>query len=223
MRTLFLLVALAWSAPCFARSVDIIFVVDSSQSMHPHLEKLSTQAESFFAEIEGLDWSIGIATTNPLAPPVLGFTSRFDKTASNPIKQFSNAIEEMRKRVVNGEEKAFDSVIQTLETHPLFLREGASLVTIFVTDETDHSEKFTGESFYNRLRTLSQQRVLRTYGILGLQEFCGPYPFRHSNLTYSESPYADFFGKTAGWLYRLCETRFELVMKNLGWNIRRGG
>lgn len=46
---------------------DILFVIDNSSSMHSEQKKISQRFDKFIEQVRGLDWHIGITTTDPRA------------------------------------------------------------------------------------------------------------------------------------------------------------
>lgn len=127
-----------------ADEVDILFVVDDSASMAPHQESLASGFADFLAELEVSDTQYRIALVSTSQDSLDLDRTEFigDPPILNPT---TDTVALFQERVVLGtrgsdHEKGLQAAADALEANPEFLRVGANLVALFVTDEEDCSD-----------------------------------------------------------------------------------
>ncbi len=121
---------------------DVLFVVDNSGSMGDEQTALATNFPAFVDIVEGvgMDYRLGVVTTDSAVlqgPPV-------EATDADPASTF--AAQALVGSWGSGYELALDMAWQALDpslgTNPGFLRDGAALDIVIVTDEPNQSFTF---------------------------------------------------------------------------------
>jgi hypothetical protein len=129
----------------YGGKVDILWVVDNSGSMGEEQVSLQKNFNQFIKEFTNLkqaDWKMGLISTDIDEDPYLGFKNsiggEFNYLDPNPEQRFIDAVGRLG---ISGtyDEREMDSVINVLDRNPDFVRPGAYLAIIFLTDEPDHS------------------------------------------------------------------------------------
>ncbi len=154
--------------------VDVLWVVDNSGSMSGELDNLANQFDYFingFVTL-GLDYHIGVVTTdmsNPLQSGNLMGPVKVITPAGDPLVDFAAAIDQGSSG--SGDERGMDAA-QAALTDPLlsggnagFIRPGASLSVILVTDEEDGSN-INGNDFGNWLEAYKGDPALTTFSAI---------------------------------------------------------
>lgn len=200
--------------------VDVLFVVDNSCSMAEEQTKLRDNFPIFmeFFLDSGLDWHIGITTTDTVADR--GHLERragyryLDPSVSDPIGIFS----QMANLGTNGspDERGRRAAWLAL-TDPAksgqnngFYRDDASLHIIVVSDEPDYSaNQPTRNEFINFLTTLKEDPEMVTFSsIVGPRNGCT-----------TAEPGTDYLAITdavGGIAYSICESDWQPVLEQLG-------
>ncbi|MCY4523278.1 MAG: hypothetical protein OXB84_00925 [Halobacteriovoraceae bacterium] len=130
--------------------MDAIVSIDNSGSMD-HFQKKVRENSNYFMEglaYEGIgvDWKLGLLSTDITDAPYLGFDIPFNYSQDNVVETFNEAVVDLG--IEGGiPERAFSSVLKALNGYPSFLREDAFLVLFFLTDEREQSdEPYNGKS-----------------------------------------------------------------------------
>ncbi len=138
------------------KSLDILWVIDNSNSMEAEQRKLADNFPNFikYYRNSGLDWRIGVISTDMgygntstegddgMLQGAVGYRY-LDPTVPDPIGTFSQMA--ILGTEGNDREEALDAVQRALETDNLngpnrgFYREDALFYVIFVSDENDFS------------------------------------------------------------------------------------
>ena len=82
--------------------VDLLFVVDNSKSMHEEQKGIASRITSLFSKINGLDWRLGIITTDPYERNPM--TRKYNPLADGALLRFPHG--EYHLKVSDGTEKA---------------------------------------------------------------------------------------------------------------------
>jgi hypothetical protein len=188
--------------------VDILFVVDNSPSMDVHQANLKKNADFFidkFVKGSRLDWRIALASTDLKNPPFVGMTPKtlLDRSVVSPVSVFQNAVSRLGL-AGDSTERSMAAAIQALRDNSDFMRPGATLATILMTDATEQSE-LTGDEYVQKLRELQPaQGAVIVYGVLANKDF-GCDTRGEEDYEYATSPYQRAIELTQGKVYKLCE------------------
>lgn len=177
----------------FDPKVDILFVVDNSQSMNRHQGNLAENIHKFtstFINNSIVDYQIGVITTDMFATtlsgtPCCGKLVGKVKVVSNSTPRGNEILSSNLRVGVDGDytEKVFDPVYAALSPPNItkdnlgFYRPEASLVLIFLTDAEDQSKNMTASDLYKFLVDLkmgNKKKVL-AYGAIipsGIEDGC---------------------------------------------------
>jgi len=140
--------------------VDILFVDDNSASMDPEQAALGQKFPSFVQEVAGLDWQIGVTTTdcsslkynicgslvnmtgtssNILKPSVAGYDQVFNMTIQRPETLNCAARGDCPSGLEEGMKATINSIDKRNTVNAGFFREGAALAVVVLTDEDEQS------------------------------------------------------------------------------------
>lgn len=146
----------AQSASFASNKVDILWVIDNSNSMQTSQNRVAEGLISFILQLTqaGIDYQIAVITTDSYLSQTPGFKKSgllggtpHPTGIITPQDIANNGIEEFVKLVIqgntgDGDERPLQSISQTLgepSNRALFLRDGAYLSVIVLTDEDDFS------------------------------------------------------------------------------------
>lgn len=171
--------------------VDILFVDDNSASMDPEQNKLGQRFPSFVNALIGLDWQVGITTTDcstgtwGICGSLLQMTGTMVNVLSSAIANyetiFSNTISRPetvdcvnRGACPSGNEEAMKATIGAIDkragSNAGFFRDGAALAVVVLTDEDEQSTApataTTPQAVVDKFRdTWGTTKQLRAYAI----------------------------------------------------------
>lgn len=188
--------------------VDILFVVDNSASMGSSQANLKKNADLFMDEFVRhslLDWRIGLVSTDLTNRPFIGMaaTDLLDKSRKDPVKAFQTAVDDLGIDG-SGLEKPFAAAIKGLTDYPSFMRPGAALAIILITDASEQSG-IDGKTFLSQVQALQPPRgSLYVYAVLANSDFGCP-PSGETDYDFATSSYAVAINDTKGKYYKLCE------------------
>lgn len=212
--------------------VDILFVVDDSNSMQQEQEALSDGFETFLAEVEASSTSyhIGMVSTSldpsdPSPGQLVGdppFLTRDDDV----VKGFQSRV--LLGTEGSDQEKGLQAAVEAVWRNDGFVRIDANLVVIFVTDEDDCSDdgRLAGQRAYEcyaqrsqlvpvgdmveRIRSVKRAgETVRFGGILGPMDFgCED--------AYPGTRYARAIYETGGTIGRICDKDWTPALSALG-------
>lgn len=208
-------------------AVDVLWVIDNSGSMSGEVAALSSEFGVFIQNFInlGLDWQIAVVTTDMADPSQSG---RFrgpiiSPTTPNPVAAFTN----QANAGFNGsaDEKGF-AASQAALTAPLinsaahsgFIRTGANLAVVVVSDEDDVSGNNPGVTSYsNWLESLKPDPTMTTFsavagpdGTFTLLPACNTFA---TGASASTAPrYADAVRRTGGIHANICNMAFDQVL-----------
>lgn len=218
-----------------ADRVDILFVVDDSRSMAEEQAALASGFTTFLDELAAseTDWQIGVVSTSlPDAgdPPLEGTSLVGDPPVLVPGMDAASSFAERAQMGISGSdhEKGLQAAVDALNNSKGFVRVGANLVVIFVTDEDDCSDDdrlygHEGEDCYRlreRLVPVDQlvdqlvshkwaDEVIRFGGILGPLD-------RSCDETLPSSRYVEAVSRVGGSISRICDEDFTPALHDLG-------
>lgn len=174
--------------------VDILFVDDNSASMDPEQQALGTKFPAFTASLLGLDWQIGITTTDCSSGPwgICGSLLQMAGTTSyilnNQVPQFEKIFLDtiVRPETVNcvasgscpaGNEESLRASIAAMDkrsgVNAAFFRADAALAIVMLTDEDEQSTApataTTPQNVIDHFKGIwGTAKQLRTYAITTL-------------------------------------------------------
>ena len=145
------------------RSVDILFIDDNSGSMTPDQANIAPKFQNFINQLQGVDWQIGITTTDVTWDGLNGSLSQLRDANGNltnshilrpgPRAQefFENTIQ--RPEVGDGNERAIIASQRAIQkrndpSNVGFFRNGVPLAIVILSDEDENSDSY-GRSVNN--------------------------------------------------------------------------
>jgi hypothetical protein len=202
--------------------VDILWIIDNSGSMDTYQAEVRQNASDFINEFSRnqyqLDWKMGLISTDPSNAPFVGFgdTPLNSKTV-DPVLSFQEAVGRLGTRG-DGNEMGLYPIFKHLTDHRSFLREGAYLALIWVTDAKDQSENFfqNVSVFKAQMAALKPLDKIISYGAfatsdMGCRPGNGEQPW-----AYKSSRYEEFLSATkSNKVYPLCQN-FGSRMSEIG-------
>jgi hypothetical protein len=195
------------SSEAHAVDVDILWVIDNSGSMGDYQRNVIANSATFvqqFTTSTALLWRMGLISTSYGEPPFMGFQPIVDWQSGNAVSVFNSAVAQLG---TNGDfiERTFDPVLDTLKSFPSFLRRGAYLILIIVTDEEEQSSMSLKDFLSEITRTIGG--VKDRFAAFGVY---GPT----TNLV--NHKYADLVKQTRGQIYDITSPDFGVLLAELG-------
>jgi hypothetical protein len=190
------------------RKVDILWVVDNSPSMGSHQANLIKNADLFinqFVAKGGLEWKMGVVSTDIHQPPLAGFTptSLVNYQQPDGVARFQAAV---RKLGTGGDstERMFAPIQKHLTENPGFLRPEATLAIIIISDAAEQSG-IAGKDMLNILYGLKggDHKKVIVYGALTPTDFACPN-VGEDRWPYAGSSFEEVIDGTKGKVYKLC-------------------
>lgn len=200
--------------------VDILWVIDNSASMGSYQQAVIRNADLFIQEFVKkqtiLDWKMGLLSTDETEPPYIGFTpgTELNKSTANPVTAFTSAVNQLGI-YGSGIEKPFLCAQRALNNSPQFLRQGAILALILLTDAAEQSS-IPGKDFVQFLSQLKGGNLKQVvyYGVLGPTDWnC---PASDSYWKFANSPYEAMRGSLGGKDFPLCSPTFGSNLADMG-------
>lgn len=203
-------------------ALDVLWVVDNSQSMLAEQKKIAQNAGRVldYWKDSGLDWRVGVITTDMVDPAHMGRLQAagdalwVDQSTPKPVDTFREMIVVGRDgAVVERGRAAILSALSTpavVEHNAGFYRRTAHLAIIIVSDEDDGSGTAPAMSeFVGWLNGLKASRDMVTVSaIVSLDEPCGQ---NKEGVEYREL--VRFMGGTE---YDICESNWAPLLGDLG-------
>lgn len=137
------------------RRVDVLFVIDNSGSMAYEQQSMAKRTSNFLSLLSGLDWQVGITTTDPnniplgdgrLIPITGGSQGQvmIDSRQSASVAQSQLSQTLQRKETGSGSEQGIRAVYRAVErynanesAHRQLIRDGAQLAVVLISDEDE--------------------------------------------------------------------------------------
>jgi hypothetical protein len=221
---------LFYQAP--ADQVDILFVVDDSASMGEEQRALADGFGTFLSQLEASETAYRIALVSTSQDQDDPDRTRFigDPAVLNPTTDTMSLFQQRVLIGVDGSdhEKGLEAAAASLEANPGFLRTGANLVVVFVTDEDDCSDggqfdSLDGDACYRHYDELTpvqdlvrRVRRLKTAGeTVKFGGIVGPLD-RSCPYAWSSTRYVQAVLQTGGPLARICDADWTPSLEQLG-------
>ncbi len=202
-------------------AADILWVIDDSGSMATYQMKLAAAAPRFMKALGVGNWKLGAITTDS-AGKSIGLASGTELTSSDSVTTnlFVSWISNIGTSG-SATEAPFDSAIAHLSANPGFLRQGAELILIIVTDAPEQS-KATQTDLIAALRQNDPLKVITPYFFLsGTDLGCAS---TNDPFTYTGSKF-ELLSTALGSVAKvgsLCAADFETKIEAVGSQVPRG-
>lgn len=189
------------------RQVDILFVIDNSGSMDSHQQALIRNADTFinsFVTNGGMNWKIGLISTDVRDNPFIGLDPTNELTSKTPgnIQLFKDAVNQLGT-YGDATERTFAPVMKWLPKYPIFLRPSAMLALIMITDAEEQSTETAADFIQFLTSTKGRLDRVVTYGVFAANDLgCNVCD---SWWNYANSPYEQVIKATNGKTYPLCK------------------
>ncbi|MBY0370738.1 VWA domain-containing protein [bacterium] len=185
--------------------VDILWVIDNSGSMGNHQQQLIKNADTFinaFVANGGLEWKMGIVSTDIRQDPYIGFTNSTLLTYQSPdnVQEFKRAVARLGT-MGDAYEKTFAPIKQHLTDYPDFPRKNAVLAIIMVTDAPEQSNIEAQDVIQFLTAVKGDIRRVVSYGVFADDTECD---YTDEPWEYPGSPYEELIKATSGIRYILC-------------------
>ena len=159
---------------------------------------------------ESIDWKIGLISTSWNAPPYLGFDTFFGSSTQHPASVLGVLLQHIDTMGLRGTspEVVFANTIRHLSHYSHFLREGAPLAVIALTDTSEQST-MTSQEFVDELARLKgSEHLLKYYGAFGSEDIGCQADARFN---YYGSKHEEAVDKTKGEFVSLCNPNREFA------------
>jgi len=224
--------------------VDILFVDDNSASMETEQRALGSRFTSFINELSGVDWQIGITTTDVsvglygIQGSLLTMSGLSTKilTPSTPNADvvFANTIERpetvnciMRGTCPSGLEQPLRASIMAMDKQLTdnagFFRSNADLAIVILSDEDEMSDgrtgATTGQAVIDRARSLWPSKKISAYSIVilpGDSSCLAQQGSQFGATAYYGTKAVEFSNLTGGVTGSVCESDYSPMLANIG-------
>jgi hypothetical protein len=216
-------------------AVDILIVVDNSGSMSADQLKLGQKISSFLGYMAGVDWHLGIVTTDvsPNSVSANGAMIDFPGTGSHILTQntpdylnkFLSTV--VRSETGSGDEQAMRAVQLAIEqrngANAGFFRDETDFVVIVLSDEDERSTGASGTTGTDVINTFKaawgNTKRIDGYGIVIRPGDTACYNEQNPGGSYGT--YVDGFAKkTRGVLGSICDADFGPTLATIGSRVR---
>jgi hypothetical protein len=205
--------------------VDVLWVIDNSGSMRPHQQNVIANSGLFMQRFltAGVDWKMGLISTDTTEAPFLGFATAFDRRTPDPVTVFQSAVGRLGTGG-SGTEKPFQSILNAFSQPLPFNRGDSPLAVILVTDAEEQSQ-LSAAAFVTELKArIGSARTLLAYAVLPARDLANPpgarCDFDERSFDYAGSPYEGFLSATkVGRAYWLCDAAFGTNLGEIGRDI----
>lgn len=136
------------------KKIDVLFVIDNSGSMAYEQKSMAKRTANFISVLKGLDWQIGITTTDPnhavlgdgRLAPLTGLKNQFiiDSSWADPNAQSVLSSSLQRAETGSGSEQGIRSVYRAIERysanethHRALIRQQSQLAVVLISDEDE--------------------------------------------------------------------------------------
>ena len=162
------------------KPVDIIFIVDNSHSMAREQRQMSEKFQSFIDDLSGVDWKIGITTTDNSEEGLQGSLTFFKDSSLTYITQDTPFSEHLFRETIERDEigtnveeplaVAIAAMKKREGANSGFFRDDADLALVILSDEDErsqgHSWATSPDDVLNTFSTIWPNKELKVFGII---------------------------------------------------------
>lgn len=218
--------------------VDILFVVDNSGSMQQEHQNMSARVANFVEKLDRLDWQMAMTTTDPRSAVTNGdgrlLTFKSGKTilrSTDPVADSQVDLSATIQMPTNGsgEEQGILTTFRMLERaiggeepHRTFLRDGAHLAVVLISDEDESADgdRNKPDSLINYVKkTWNNLKTLQYHSIITVPNDQACLAPRGTGYTYGQR-YAEISTKTGGIVGSVCEADYGAQLAKIGDGVR---
>ncbi|MBY0471546.1 hypothetical protein K2X30_10300 [bacterium] len=210
--------------------IDILFVIDNSQSMKLLHDSVADNAALFFKDFirrnSDLHWRVGLMSTAWTEKPYIGMdpSTILDSGSTDPVSRFREAI---RKLGTDGDnnEQFFWPLKNAMSDYSWFFRKHAALAVIVVTDTDDGVDQWEGlkpDPYVTAglLKDFKKGQPISMYGIFSLPDVGGMNcQGEREGIFYDRSRYRAFFMQFPSEVYAGCDPKFGENLSEIGKSI----
>lgn len=202
---------------------DILVVADNSASMADDHKNMAEKMGEFFEEMEGLDWRLGVITTDQKKEK--GSLKRFSDGSSfitdetpNYHNEFTEVITQHKWCVLctaNMVERPLSALIDSFsnEKNKDFFRKDSRLIIIFITDEDEkYSRKKPRDVLHAVKSIFGEEKPVTIHGVLSLRSGDGSCL---QEKTRRSSKVKELVEKVGGLIYDICSDDYGSILKNI--------
>jgi len=201
-----------------ANALDLIWIIDNSGSMEVLHQSVIDNTSVFIDGFtkNNLDWQMGLVSTDESDEPYLGMKpgSLFFSTAPNAIDLFKSAVGHLGNSG-SGTEKTLKPLVDSLEEYPGFVRNGAVLGIISLTDAPEQSENPVSDYIARFQKVTGSASAIYAYGVYQARDLGCP-PTEEGVWNFAGSRYEEFMKTLSGYkTLKLCDPNFGQVLSNI--------
>ena len=220
------------------KKVDLLFVVDNSDSMRPEQQKMADRFSTFVNSLSGIDWRIAITTTDLRRDQgtalAFGSPSRviLQSGEGDADQLFRQTIQ--RPEVGDGDERGIFASILFFEKQGLqFVRKDSHLSVVVLSDEDERS---TGgvdrpleandqpDTYVSKVRELFGPTKTNTFHSIVIRpgdSACLAAQSAQAKKGFEGKVYAQLTQKTSGILGDICANDYGSQLASVGQTIQR--
>jgi hypothetical protein len=219
--------------------VDILFVIDNSTSMSKEQRRVAERLETFIQSLDGLDWQIGITTTDVsngmygLKGSLIPFTGSNSYILTNRVQGFEQKFKDtvVRNETIDCEavcpssnEQPIKAAMQAIDKRNTdnrgFFRPDASLAIVMMSDEDEMSDgstfATTPKNFIDHVAAgFNQAKRTTVFGIVIRPGDTACYDAQDTRVYYG-SFVAELTQMTGGVLGSICDDDYSKNLTNIG-------
>jgi hypothetical protein len=200
--------------------IDILWVIDNSGSMQAHQQNVLNNMDQFIQTLAAattLDWKSGLISTTLTDSPYAGFDPGTELLSSDPQvgAKFKSAVGRLGLDG-DGTERMFAPMEKVLDNYPNFLRPGAGLAIIIISDAPEQSSVDVNQFLGYIKQAKGSLSNVYFYGFLNPVDWCVP---TDDTWSWAGSPFETLSTSLPGHVYKLCDPKFASNLTDLGQNL----
>lgn len=231
--------------------VDILFIDDNSVSMETEQAALGTKFPSFVAELAGLDWQVGITTTdcsngphgicgsllnmtgtasNILTPNVAGYQQVFNSTIQRPETPGCATLGTCPSGLEEAMKAASTSIDKRNTNNAGFFRSDAALAIVVLTDEDEQSDgqlptAVRPQTVVNKVTTaFGANKKFKSYAITiltGDTACLAQQSAQQNGIAYYGTFAMELARLTGGQSVSICAPDYSVTLRQIGQDLRK--